>query len=276
VSDARARFRARAGLVLREPDAGATPLRVISAESRDQVKEREREQAARLGDDLAEEQAKLYAGQRHKLLIVLQGMDTSGKDGTIKHLFTGMNPMGLNAVAFKAPSELERAHDFLWRIHPHVPAQGQITVFNRSHYEDVLITRVLGLIDQAECQRRYAHIRAFERMLAETGTTIMKVFLHLSRDEQRRRLQERIDKPDKRWKFDPVDLEQRKHWDDYQRAYEDAIGATDTDEAPWYVIPADSKTHRNLMIATLLKDVLLSLGLRYPDSDPALARIKVT
>ena len=273
--DARERFRALKDLKLRDEDASDKPLRVKSDEPGSVIKQRERDQATEIASDLDDQQTKLYASRNQKLLIILQGTDTSGKDGTIKALFAGMNPMGLNAVGFKAPTEEEKNHDYLWRVHRHAPGNGEIAVWNRSHYEEVLITRVLGMIDEEECQRRYAQIRDFERMLAENGTTIMKVFLHISKEEQRERLQARLDDPDKHWKFDPADLEQRKHWDAYQKAYEDAINATNTDAAPWYIVPADSKTHRNLIIATLLRDVFRGMDLQFPKTDPKIGKLKL-
>ncbi len=243
--------------------------------SKDEIKRVEREQTLELTARIARLQEMLYAGHRHKLLIVLQGMDTSGKDGTVRSLFSQINPIGLRAVGFKAPTEVELAHDYLWRVHPHVPGKGDVAIFNRSHYEDVLITRVQDMIDEKECKRRYAHIRDFERMLAETGTVIVKIFLHISKDEQRKRLQERLDDPEKQWKFDEGDIVQRKKWDDYQRAYERAIMATDADHAPWYIIPADSKTHRNLLISTLLLEVMQGLKLAFPEPDPRLSKMKI-
>jgi PPK2 family polyphosphate:nucleotide phosphotransferase len=224
---------------------------------------------------LAVQQEMLYAARQQKVLLVLQGMDTSGKDGSVRALFSGISPMGLRAVRFEAPSAEELAHDYLWRVHRHVPAKGEIAIFNRSHYEDVLVTLVQGMIDTEEAERRYAQIRDFERMLAETGTVIVKVFLHISMDEQRKRLQERIDDPEKHWKFDEHDLAQRKRWDDYVSAYERAIDATDADHAPWYVIPADSKTHRNLILATLLLETMESLQLSFPPPKPELSKLKI-
>ena len=216
-----------------------------------------------------------YADRRFKLLVVLQGIDTSGKDGTLRGVFGRMSPLGVNTVAWQAPGSAERAHDYLWRIHQRVPAAGEITVFNRSHYEDVLVPVAGGSIDAAETARRYAHLNDFERLLAETGTVICKFMLHISKDEQRARLQERLDDPAKRWKFRRDDLDVRRQWDAYQAAYAAMIGATGTPWAPWTVVPADSKTHRNLMIATSLKATLESLGLRYPEDDPALAGLTV-
>ena len=217
-----------------------------------------------------------YADRRFKLLVVLQGTDTSGKDGTIRGVFGEMSALGVHAVGWKAPTPEEQAHDFLWRIHRQVPGAGEVTIFNRSHYEDVLVPVVSGAITKEETAQRYARINDFERMLVESGTVLLKFFLHISKDEQRQRLQDRLDDPTKRWKFEPGDLAVRTHWDAYQAAYQAAIAATGTRLAPWTVVPADSKTHRNLMIAGVLKDALLRLKLRYPPGDPALASTKVT
>ena len=216
-----------------------------------------------------------YADRRRKLLVILQGLDTSGKDGTVRAVFGQMSALGVHTVSWKAPTEPERDHDYLWRIHHAVPAAGEVTVFNRSHYEDVLVPVVEGWITPAQTRQRYAHIVEFERMLVETGTVVCKFMLHISKDEQRQRLQERLDDPAKHWKFALGDLEVRKRWGDYQAAYGAAIGATSTRWAPWTIVPADSKTHRNLMIATLLKDVFTRLKLRYPTGDPALFGMKV-
>lgn len=228
-----------------------------------------------LAEELDLLQDRFYADKRFKLLVVLQGLDTSGKDGTLRGVFSRMSPLGVRTAAWKAPNEAERAHDYLWRIHAQVPAAGEITVFNRSHYEDVLVPAVNGWIDRDQVRQRYAHINDFERLLTETGTVILKFMLHISKDEQRQRLQDRIDDPDKRWKFQRDDLTVRKQWDDYQKAYAAAIGATSTPWAPWTIVPADSKTHRNLMIALGLKDTLTKLSLRYPDADPTLAKLKI-
>ena len=216
-----------------------------------------------------------YADHRYKLLVVLQGTDTSGKDGTIRGVFGQMSPLGVHTVGWKAPSDEERAHDYLWRIHPCVPALGEVMVFNRSHYEDVLVPAVNGWITPEQTKQRYAHINDFERMLVETGTVVLKFLLHISKDEQRARLQERLDDPTKHWKFSTGDLEVRKQWSAYQKAYSAAIAATGTAWAPWTIVPADSKTHRNLMIATVLKQALLKLKLAYPAGDPALSKIRV-
>lgn len=275
---AREQFRVPKHFTLRDEDAGAKPLRgdaAIQGLDKDQVKQRERELTTQLIEQVAVCQEMLYAQRKHKVLLILQGPDTSGKDGTIKSLFSHINPIGLRAVAFRAPNDDERAHDFLWRVHRHVPVRGEIAIFNRSHYEDVLVPLVQGEIDAREVARRYGHIRDFERMLVETGTLVVKIFLHISSDEQRKRLQSRIDDPDKQWKFDPMDVAKRKHWDDYQRAYEQAISATDTDDAPWYIIPADSKTHRNLMVATLLLEIMQGLKLQFPEPDRKLSKLKI-
>lgn len=211
-----------------------------------------------------------YADRRHKLLVVLQGLDTAGKDGTIRAVFKETSPLGVRAVGWKAPSEDERAHDYLWRIHHQVPRYGEIVLFNRSHYEDVLVPVVEGWIDKREAQQRYAQINDFERLLSETGTVIMKFMLYISHEEQRQRLQDRLDDPTKRWKFAPGDLKVRQQWGEYQQAYDALLNATSTEWAPWTVVPADSKTHRNLMIATMVRDRLKSLDLRYPPDDPGL------
>jgi PPK2 family polyphosphate:nucleotide phosphotransferase len=216
-----------------------------------------------------------YADRRFKLLVVLQGTDTSGKDGTIRGVFGQMSALGVHTVGWKAPTEHERAHDYLWRIHNSVPSSGEVMIFNRSHYEDVLVPTVNAWITPEQTRQRYAQINDFERMLTETGTVICKFLLHISKKEQGKRLQERLDDPTKNWKFAIGDLEARKHWIAYQHAYSAAIAATGTPWAPWTIVPADSKTHRNLMIAKAVKQVLTGLKLRYPPKDPALKDIKV-
>ncbi|MDC8757787.1 PPK2 family polyphosphate kinase [Janthinobacterium fluminis] len=277
---AREQFRADKNQKLGDAGAG---LKLLGAASRSgneklskaECKALDREETLALTAQIAELQSMLYAQRRQKVLLVLQGMDTSGKDGTVQAMFSNINPMGIRAVAFKGPSDIELAHDYLWRVHQQVPARGEIAIFNRSHYEDVLITRVQKWIDEKESQRRYAQIRDFERMLAETGTVIVKVFLHISKEEQRERLQERLDDPDRQWKFDPNDLAQRKLWDDYQRAYELAIQETDCGHAPWYVVPADSKTQRNLVVASLLLETMQDMQLAFPPPDPKLTALSV-
>ncbi|WP_310632860.1 PPK2 family polyphosphate kinase [Paraburkholderia sp.] len=238
-------------------------------------KEGDRDHLTEVGEKIDVQQERLHAQRHDRVLLVLQGMDTSGKDGTIRGVFHEVDPLGLRIVAFRAPTPIEASRDFLWRVHLQVPGAGELAIFNRSHYEDVLVPRVLGQIDAEECERRYAQIRDFERMLAETGTTIIKCMLHISKDEQKRRIQARIDDPTKHWKFDVSDLEARKHWDAYQAAYHDALAATSTDYAPWYVIPADSKTHRNVMVAELLLRLMDGLKLEFPPAKPELNGMKI-
>jgi PPK2 family polyphosphate:nucleotide phosphotransferase len=218
----------------------------------------------------------LYADGRHRLLVVLQAMDTGGKDGTIRHVFHHTNPQGVRVASFKRPTEDELAHDYLWRVHPHVPADGMIGIFNRSHYEDVLVVRVHGLVAEERWRRRYQHIVDWEQMLVDEGTTIRKFFLHISKDEQAERLQSRIDTPEKRWKFEQGDLAEREHWDEYVDAYEEMLSRTSTDAAPWYVVPADHKWFRNLVVSQVLVDTLEGLGLSYPEPEEGIAGMKVT
>ncbi|WP_027793227.1 polyphosphate kinase 2 family protein [Paraburkholderia acidipaludis] len=238
-------------------------------------KEGDRDRLAEIGSKIDVQQERLHAQRHQRVLLVLQGMDTSGKDGTIRGVFHEVDPLGLRIVAFRAPTPIELSRDFLWRVHLQVPAAGELAIFNRSHYEDVLVPRVMGQIDEAECERRFRQIRDFEAMLAETGTTIIKCLLHISKDEQKSRIQARIDDPGKHWKFDVSDLEARKHWDAYQAAYRDALAATSTEQAPWYVIPADSKSHRNLMVAELLLRLMESLKLDYPPAKPELKGLTI-
>jgi PPK2 family polyphosphate:nucleotide phosphotransferase len=216
-----------------------------------------------------------YADKRYKLLVVLQGTDTSGKDGTLRGVFNRMSPLGVHTVGWKAPTEDERAHDYLWRIHQRMPSNGETMIFNRSHYEDVLVPPVNGWITPRQTAQRFAQINDFERMLTENGTVILKFMLHISFEEQRLRLQERIDDETKHWKFALGDIEARKQWKPYQKAYEALLNATSTPWAPWTVVPANSKTHRNLMIATLLRDTLQGLKLRFPPADPALTGLTI-
>ena len=224
-----------------------------------------------LNDTLEELQELLYAQHKQKVLIVLQAMDTGGKDGTIRHVFEGVNPQGVQVASFKQPAPEELDHDYLWRIHKQAPGKGQIVIFNRSHYEDVLVVRVHGLVSEAAWSKRYEHINGFERMLADEGTTILKFFLHISLDEQKERFQARLDTPDKHWKFNPGDLKERKLWSKYIDAYEDAISKTSTAWAPWYVVPANRKWYRNLVIGTIITETLQGLDMHYPepDYDPA-------
>jgi PPK2 family polyphosphate:nucleotide phosphotransferase len=217
----------------------------------------------------------LHAQTKFKLLLILQGMDASGKDGTVKHVFSECDPLGVRLASFKGPTPDELAHDYLWRVHKEVPKKGEIVIFNRSHYEDVLIVKVHDWIDDAECKRRYVQINDFERMLSETGTVIVKCYLHISKEEQKVRMQERLNDPTKTWKFNPNDLNERDLWDQYMLAYENAMKATSTAYAPWYVIPADSKTNRNLLISKILLNTLKSLKLAYPPVPAEYKTIKI-
>jgi PPK2 family polyphosphate:nucleotide phosphotransferase len=228
--------------------------------------EAKRENAA-TQERLGELQELLFASHDRKLLLILQGMDTSGKDGTIRHVMGGFNPSGTRVASFRDPSIDELDHDYLWRVHRQAPIKGEVVVFNRSHYEDVLIVRVHKLVPKAVWEKRYHQINAFEQMLVEEGTVILKFFLHISKEEQRKRLQARIEDPTKRWKFQHSDLEERELWDDYQQAYEDALSKTATEAAPWYIVPADQKWYRNYVVGTVLVAALERLDMKYPDPD---------
>jgi len=255
-----------------------TPLASLSPQEKpwSQGKKAEDQAAvAALANEIDALQNLFYADGRYKLLVVLQGTDTAGKDGTVRGVFGQCSPLGVHTVGWKAPTERERAHDFLWRIHQKVPGSGEIMVFNRSHYEDVLVPVVNRWITPEQTAERFHHINDFERMLTDNGTVVLKFLLHISKDEQAERLQERIDNPDKHWKFSTGDIEVRKQWVDYQKAYEDLLMATSTPWAPWTVVPANSKTHRNRMIATLVRDTLKALRLRYPPENPALKGLRV-
>jgi PPK2 family polyphosphate:nucleotide phosphotransferase len=219
---------------------------------------------ARNLERITQEQDKLFAGASRALLIVIQAMDGAGKDSVIKHVLDHVEPQGVRVTYFKAPTPLERAQDYLWRVHQACPPKGLIGVFNRSHYEDVLITRVHGWVSDKTAKKRFLHIRDFEQMLTDCGTTILKFYLNISREEQRLQLQERVDDPTKRWKFNPGDLEERKHWDDYMRVYEDALTATSTEDAPWYVVPSNKRWYRNLVISSVVADTLKAMKLEYP------------
>lgn len=264
------RYRVRPGDKVRLTDWSTSDVETFDGDKTDGKEELER-----YNERLLDLQQMLYAQAEHKVLVVLQGMDTAGKDGTIKHVFRTVNPLGVNAVNFRKPSTLEMSHDYLWRVHQHTPATGTITIFNRSHYEDVLVVRVHDLVPPARWEKRYAHICDFERMLADEGTTVIKFFLHISADEQRERLQERIDNPAKNWKFEHGDLTERQHWDAYQEAYEAVLNRTSTEVAPWYVVPADRKWYRNLVVSRVLIDHLERLELTYPDPPEDLPHIRV-
>jgi PPK2 family polyphosphate:nucleotide phosphotransferase len=228
-------------------------------------KDKAKEQLATLLEDLSSLQERLYAEGRRSILLILQGLDASGKDGTIRHVFTGVNPQGCRVTSFKAPAPVELAHDFLWRIHAECPARGTIGIFNRSHYEDVVTVRVLGLAPEEEWRRRPERIVEFERLLAEEGTTVLKCFLHVSAEEQRERFAERLENPAKHWKYNPNDEETNRRYGEFIAAYEETLTATSTEWAPWYVIPADRNWVRNLAVATVLVKALRRLDPRFPD-----------
>ena len=231
-------------------------------------------------DDLAtrlgELQDRLYAESARSLLVVLQAIDAGGKDGTVKHVFTGVNPQGVHVTSFKVPTAEELGHDFLWRIHARTPRHGDIAIFNRSHYEDVLVARVHELADESTVRRRYRHINHFESLLHDARTRIVKLFLHISREEQAQRLQARLDDPDKRWKFNRGDLDERARWDDYMAAYEETIAHTSTEHAPWYVVPADRKWFRNWAVSRIVIEALEAMDPRYPAPAEDLDGIVVT
>ena len=224
---------------------------------------------------LAEWQWRLFAESRHAVLIILQGMDASGKDGTVRHVMSGLNPASCQVQSFKAPTAEEARHDFLWRVHHVVPARGEIGVFNRSHYEEVLIVRVRELVPKEVWQRRYDQINDFEQMLTENGVTILKFFLHIDKAEQRDRLKARLADPAKNWKFDSADLAVRRQWDAYQRAYEDALSRCSTKWAPWYVVPANKKWFRNLAVSEIVRATLADLHPQFPKPRLDLAKIRV-
>jgi PPK2 family polyphosphate:nucleotide phosphotransferase len=224
---------------------------------------------------LAELQEALYAGCRHAILVVLQGMDTSGKDGTIKHVFSTVNPQGVQVTSFKAPTPQELAHDVLWRVHQPTPAKGFIGIFNRSHYEDVLVVRVHNLVPKKVWRQRFVQINHFEELLADSGTTVLKFFLHISKDEQKKRLESRLTDPQKQWKFNVEDLKERERWDDYMAAYEDALTKCNTKYAPWHIVPANHKWYRNLVITRAILDAMEALDLKYPEPKDDLSKVEI-
>jgi PPK2 family polyphosphate:nucleotide phosphotransferase len=228
-----------------------------------------------LEERLAALQERLYAERKQALLVVLQAMDAGGKDGTIKKVFNSINPQGVRVTSFKVPTALELSHDFLWRIHQQVPPKGYIGIFNRSHYEDVLIVRVNELVPEQVWRGRYDHINHFEKLLADSGTRILKFFLHISKDEQKKRLQERLDNPDKHWKFSIGDLPVRERWDDYMAAYGDALTLCNTDYAPWYIIPANRKWYRNLVITRIIVETLEDMNPQFPPEEPGLENVVI-
>ena len=223
---------------------------------------------------LAELHELLYAENKRALLIVLQGMDASGKDGTIRHVMSGVNPQGCTVTSFKQPSTKELQHDFLWRIHAAVPEKGSIGIFNRSHYEDVLVVRVHRLVAKQIWQARYEQINAFERILVENDVCMLKFFLHISREEQEKRFQQRIEDPQKNWKISPADFREREYWDEYQKAYEDAIAKCSSKEAPWHIIPSDHKWFRNYCVSHIVLRTLQSFHMRYPKANPDVTGVK--
>lgn len=251
---------------LRRFDAGATFGREKDAT--------EAELAAVLAR-LTDLQGRLWAEARNAVLIVIQGIDAAGKDGTIRAIAGAFNPQGTPVASFKAPTSLELAHDYLWRVHQRVPAKGEIGIFNRSHYEDVLIVRVHELVPKERWRRRYGHIRDFERMLTDEGVTIVKLFLAIDSDEQRTRFQDRVDDPAKRWKFNPGDLAERKRWDDYRAAFEEMLEETSTPHAPWYLVPANRNWLRNLAVGEIVADTLDDLKPAYPAAAPGVEGTKV-
>jgi PPK2 family polyphosphate:nucleotide phosphotransferase len=238
-------------------------------------KQQARAETKKFNDRLQDLQEVLYAEHKHKILVLLQGMDTSGKDGAIRHVFAGVNPQGVRVANFKEPTREELDHDFLWRVHKQVPAQGELVIFNRSHYEEVLIVRVHELVPPEVWEKRYDKINAFESLLAETGTTILKFFLHIDKEEQKERLQARLDNPDKHWKFRRDDLKDRKLWPEYVKAYEDILNKTSTEAAPWFIVPANHKWYRDWVIARTLVERLDRLGMKYPEPEESLDGIVI-
>ena len=223
-----------------------------------------KEALLKLNTELAALQEQLYAEGKHRLLIVLQAMDTGGKDGVIRAVFEGVNPQGVKVASFKVPTPVELSHDYLWRVHQQTPGKGEMVIFNRSHYEDVLVVRVHQLVPEEVWSRRYQHIREFERLLADEGTTILKFYLHIDLQEQAQRFLARVEDPTKQWKFNPGDLDERDRWEEYMKAYEDMLNQTSTDWAPWYIIPANKKWYRNWLISKIVIKTLKDLDMRYP------------
>jgi PPK2 family polyphosphate:nucleotide phosphotransferase len=241
---------------LAEQDAGYTGAFTRKSETKDRLKENQQR--------LQELQQVLWAEGKHALLIVLQAMDGGGKDGTIRHVMRGVNPQGCRVTSFKVPTQEELAHDYLWRIHKATPQLGYIGIFNRSHYEDVLVVRVHNLVPEEVWQQRYEQINYFERLLADTGTTILKFFLHISKEEQKERFEDRLADPRKNWKFSMGDVEERGYWNDYMRAFEAALSRCSTPWAPWYIVPANHKWYRNLVVSEIIIETLEKLDMRYP------------
>jgi PPK2 family polyphosphate:nucleotide phosphotransferase len=238
-------------------------------------KEQAKPETKQLNAELEELQELLYAEHKHKVLIVLQALDTGGKDSVIRHVFDGVNPQGVDVASFKAPTPEELSHDYLWRVHKCIPGSGKIVIFNRSHYEDVLVVRVHNLVSKAVWSKRYDHINNFERMLSDEGVTILKLYLHISKEEQKKRLLSRLNEPHKRWKFTRGDLDERKLWPEYMKAYEDALSKTSTDWAPWYVVPANRKWYRNWVISKVIVATLKGFNMHYPAAEDDLEDIVI-
>jgi PPK2 family polyphosphate:nucleotide phosphotransferase len=217
----------------------------------------------------------LYSERKHRILIVLQGMDSSGKDGVISHVFEGVNPQGVKVASFKVPTPIELDHDYLWRIHQQIPGKGEIVIFNRSHYEDVLVVRVHGFVPKEQWMLRYQQINEFERLLVQEGATILKFYLSIDNKTQKERLQQRLDDPKKRWKFSTSDLPERQLWNEYMLAYEDVLNKTSTEWAPWYIVPSNHNWYRNLVVATILVDTLKKLNMQYPQPAEDLSQVKI-
>lgn len=245
------------------------------AEGADLDKDKAKKKTKKHRERLNELQEILYAGGEHAVLVVLQAIDAGGKDSTIRRVFGRLNPQGCRVSSFKVPTSLEASHDFLWRHHAACPAKGMIGIHNRSHYESVIVERVKDLVSEPTWRGRYAHIRHFEHMLADEGTVIVKLFLHLSKDEQKERFLDRQQRPDKHWKFSPGDLDERKRWDEYQDAFREALQETSTRDAPWYAMPADQKWYRDYLVSGLMVNVLENLNLQYPPAPPNIEQFEI-
>ena len=261
-----------------KPVSGRKSIRLGDSDARKRTRMTEHDcerASAKYAERISELQRVLYADARHAVLIILQGRDASGKDGTIRKVFSAVNPQGCTVASFKAPTDLEQHHDFLWRVHQQVPARGMIGIFNRSHYEDVLVPRVHGTVPRKVWSARYDQINDFESMLVANNVVVLKFFLHISRDEQKRRLIERITNPEKNWKFRRDDLDDRARWDDFTSAYHAVLAKTSTRDAPWYIVPADDKDVRNLLVARTIADRLARLPLRFPAADPSILGLEI-
>lgn len=252
---------------LSDCDAGYTGEFKSKREAKEQVQANVRR--------MAELQELMFAEGKHSLLIVLQAMDAGGKDSTIRHVMDGFNPQGCHVIGFGVPTELELDHDFLWRIHPHMPPRGHVSIFNRSHYEDVLVVRVNELAPKKVWQARYDHINAFEKLLADSGVTILKFYLHISKDEQKERFQDRLDRPEKNWKFNPGDLKTRTQWGDYMHAFEDVFARCNHPWAPWYVVPANKKWYRNWVVSSAIVEAMEKMDMQYPPAPEGLDKIVI-